>query len=132
MIKTIMVVDDEPGVIYTIKQGLEHADSEYKVVTANSGKRCLELLDSDFRPDLILLDIMMPEMSGWETLKKIKENTSWRSISIVFLTARTDPYAKSAGGFLADDYIEKPFKIPDLKQRIDKILEEKRMKQEGV
>jgi len=125
MVKTIMVVDDEPGVIYTIKQGLEHADPEYRVITANSGKQCLELLGMSPTPDLILLDIMMPEMSGWETLKKIKENSSWNDISIVFLTARTDPYAKNAGGFLADDYIEKPFEIHELKKRIDGILDEK-------
>ena len=125
MVKTIMVVDDEPGVIYTIKQGLEHVDSEYRVITANSGKQCLELLGMHPTPDLILLDIMMPEMSGWETLKKIKENSSWRGISIVFLTARTDPYAKNAGGFLADGYIEKPFEVHKLKERIDRILDEK-------
>jgi DNA-binding response OmpR family regulator len=50
------------------------------------------------------------------------ENDSWKTIPVIFLTARTDRVAKEAGSFLADDYIEKPFQIQDIKQRIDKIL----------
>jgi len=61
-------------------------------------------------------------MSGWEVLKRLKENPSWENIPIIFLTARTDRVAEEAGGFLAEDYIEKPFKVRDLKERIDKIL----------
>ena len=64
----------------------------------------------------------MPDMSGWKTFDKIKENEAWRGIPIVFLTARTDRVAKNAGGFLGEDYIEKPFEITDLKLRIDRIL----------
>jgi len=125
MIKTIMIVDDDPGVIYTVKQGLGGLFSDYKVISAENGKKCLDLLGKKEIPDVILLDIMMPEMSGWETLDKIKKNPLWKNIPVVFLTARTDSIAKNAGGFLADDYIEKPFKIPELKQRIDKILKTK-------
>lgn len=66
---------------------------------------------------------MMPEMSGWETFDKLKENQSWRKIPVVFLTARTDKQAKDAGRFLGDDYIEKPFDINDVKKRVNKILE---------
>jgi DNA-binding response OmpR family regulator len=73
---------------------------------------------------LILLDIMMPGMSGWEVFKSLRENPSWEKIPVVFLTARTDNIAKNAGSFLGNDYIEKPFKLPELKERIDKILNE--------
>lgn len=117
-----MVVDDDVGVIYTIKRGLEGTD-EYEVTTVTSGVECIDLLKNKKIPDLILLDIMMPEMSGWETYKKLKENDKWKNIPIVFLTARTDRIAKDTGGFLGDDYIEKPFKVPELKMRIEKILE---------
>jgi putative two-component system response regulator len=120
--KTIIIVDDDPGVRYTIKNGLEELDAEYKVLSAESGQKCLEILQNDLIPDVILLDIMMPEMSGWETLNRIKENASWRDIPIIFLTARTDDTARNAGSFLAEDYIEKPCKIPELKQRIEKII----------
>ena len=73
-------------------------------------------------PDLILLDIMMPEMSGWETYDKLKYNPLWGKIPIVFLTARTDKIARDAGDFLGEDYIEKPFEINDVIYRINKIL----------
>ena len=125
MVKKILIVDDESGVTHTVKRGLETMDPEYKVTCVESGKKCLELLEQNQIPDLILLDIMMPEMSGWETQKQIKENLSWRNIPIIFLTARMDRVAKQAGGFLGDDYICKPFELPELKQRIDKVLKGK-------
>jgi len=122
MSKKIFIVDDDPGVIYTVKHGLEGANKELEVVTVDSGEKCLNLLKDEEIPDLILLDIMMPNMSGWETYNKIKENLVWKEIPIIFLTARKDQIAKNAGGFLGEDYIEKPFKIPYLKQRIENIL----------
>lgn len=123
MAKTIMVVDDNPDLTRTVKQGLETLDSEYIVVCVDSGENCLGLLENNHIPDLILLDIVMPGMSGWGTFERLKENLSWRNIPVFFLTARTDRMAKEAGGFLGDDYIEKPFEITDLKERIDKVLE---------
>jgi len=122
MVKKILICDDDPGVIFTVKTGIENLDSNYKITTVNSGKNCLELLEKGEIPDLLLLDIMMPDMSGWETYQKIRETIDNKKLPIVFLTARTDRIAKDAGGFLAEDYIEKPFKIPELKERIDKIL----------
>ena len=122
MTKKVMVVDDDVGVIYTVKHGIEGSDSEYEVITVESGEKCIALLEDDQIPDLILLDIMMPGMSGWEAYQKIRANEAWKNIPVVFLSARTDRIAKDAGGFLGDDYIEKPFKVPELKARIDKIL----------
>jgi len=66
---------------------------------------------------------MMPGMSGWKTFDKIKENDNWKKIPVVFLTARTDRVAKNAGGFLAEDYIEKPFDLTDLHERIQSIFQ---------
>ena len=122
MVKKIMVVDDESGVRYTVKNGIELLDENYQVTAVESGMKCLDLLKTDQIPDLILLDVMMPEMSGWKTFDKIKENESWRNIPIIFLTARTDKIAKYTGEFLAEDYIEKPAEIPEIKKRIDKII----------
>ena len=120
--KTIMVVDDNPDLTFSVKQGLEEIDTNYTVITAASAKECLTLLNNNQIPDLILLDIMMPETSGWELFDKIKQNLTWKDIPIVFLTARTDKVAKSAGNFLGDDYIEKPFDVNDLNDRINKVL----------
>ena len=120
--KTIMVVDDEPDQIFTVKHVLESLGGKYEIVVANSGMKCLELLKNNRIPDLILLDIMMPEMSGWQVFDRLKENPPWKNIPVIFLTARKDDIAKGAGVFLGDDYIEKPFNREDLKKRIDKLL----------
>jgi DNA-binding response OmpR family regulator len=67
-------------------------------------------------------------MSGWEVFDRIKENPSWNTIPVIFLTARTDRIAKNAGSFLGEDYIEKPFEIVDLKNRIEKVFHNKASK----
>ena len=116
-----MIVDDDPSVRYTLKNGIE-LYKDYKVTAVESGFQCLDMLYNNQIPDLILLDIMMPEMSGWKTFDIIRENKSWENIPIIFLTARTDKVAKHAGEFLAEDFIEKPAKMPDLIKRIDKFI----------
>jgi len=79
-------------------------------------------LENDQIPDLILLDIMMPVMSGWEVLNRLREKAKWRNIPIVFLTARTDTFNKTFGITVTMDYIEKPFEIKDVKDRIEKVF----------
>ena len=121
--KNILYVDDKKDQIFYIKTAFEDLyGNEYKIIPAESGKKCLELLDKKIIPDLILLDIMMPDMNGWEVFDKLKANPSWKNIPIVFLSARTDRMAKNAGSFLAEKYVEKPCKITDLKKTIDDIL----------
>lgn len=117
-----MVVDDDPSINYTIKEGIEGLSSNYEIITIESGKKCLELLEDNQIPDLIILDIMMPELSGWETFQKIREKLSSDKLPIIFLTARKDRVAEKAGGFLGEDYIEKPVKIENLLERIEKVL----------
>ena len=122
MMKKIMIVDDNPDCLLSVKEVLENKDGDYKVTCVSSGIRCLKSLENNEIPDLILLDIMMPKMSGWETLKNLQENPLWKNIPVVFLTARTDDIAENAGKFLATDYIKKPFDMDDLKRKIDNIL----------
>ena len=117
-----MVVDDDPYQTFTIKKSLEKLDDNYDVIRADSGMQCLELLKKNEIPDVILLDIMMPEMNGWVVYKRLKENQSWEKIPVIFITARADQIAKNAGSFYGEDYIEKPFDIVDLKKRIDKVI----------
>jgi len=122
--KKIMLVDDENDQVFGIKKALEYEyGDEFEVIPANSGAECFELLKNNELPDIILLDIMMPEMSGWEVFDMLRDNPSWEKIPVVFLTARTDRIAKNAGDFLGDDYIEKPVDAEELKKRIDKVLE---------
>lgn len=124
--KTILVVDDNPDVINSLKIGFEDSTQEYRILGAENGQKCLELLKDNIIPDIILLDIMMPQMTGWEVFDRIKKDPSFSAIPIIFLTARTDRIAKNAGSFLGDDYIEKPFDIIDLKKRIDIVFRNKK------
>lgn len=124
--RTILVVDDNPDIIHSLKIGLEDASQEYRIVGAASGQKCLEMLQENIKPDIILLDIMMPHMSGWEVFDRIKKDILLSYIPIIFLTARTDRIAKNAGSFLGDDYIEKPIDIADLKTRIERVLHTKK------
>ena len=120
------MVDDNPDVINSLKIGLEDATRGYRILGAENGQKCLQMLKDNIIPDVILLDIMMPQMSGWEVFDRIKENPSWNKIPVIFLTARTDETAKKAGGFLGDDYIEKPYDINELIESIDKVIEKKK------
>ena len=123
MDKKILLVDDDTDILYAVKIGLEKLSDGYEVTGVNGGMECFEFLKKGDRPDIILLDIMMPEIDGWQVFAKLKENPEWREIPIVFLTAKIDEYSKGFGKLSADDYIEKPFEIEDLKERINKILD---------
>ncbi len=119
--KTIMVVDDEGVIVDVVEKILE---SKYNVITAQSGKECLEILNG--KPvDLILLDIMMPEMDGWDVCEKIKANKKTEKIPIIFLTAKTDTISRSMGVLASKDYISKPFGVKDLLSRVKKVIEQK-------
>ena len=123
--KKIMMVDDEPDQIFTAKIGLE-LDGKYEFIGANSGEHCFELLKDGQIPDLILLDLMMPGMSGWTVHDRLKKKDSpYNDIPIIFLTGATDSDSKEVGGWFGEDYIEKPFELEDLKKRIDTVLNEK-------
>ncbi len=122
MNKKIMVVDDNPDLIYSVKRGLGDIASGYTIIEASGGKQCIDLLKKGEIPDLILLDIMMPDMDGWDTAAEIKSNAAWTKIPIVFLTAKTDDLSKGMGRLTSEDYIEKPFDVYDLKKRVDAIL----------
>lgn len=121
MPKKVMVVDDEPDILFTVGQVLEAVG--YEVIKAKDGQECFSKLDSlPEKPDLVLLDIMMPEISGWDVAAKIKEKPEWKEIPIVFLTAKGDIMSVGMGNLASVDYIVKPFDIEDLKQRVEKIL----------
>jgi len=122
MVKTILVVDDFQDIIISVKCVLEDATKEYQVIGVDSGEKCLQVLDGDHLPDLILLDIMMPGMSGWDVAARIKENDRWSAVPIVFLTALGDDMSAGLGLLASDDYIVKPFDIVKLKECVKRIL----------
>jgi CheY-like chemotaxis protein len=124
--KKIMIVDDEKDQIFSVKTGFETAfPKKYEIIGADSGKKCFKLLEKNIIPDLILLDIMMPEMDGWEVFDKLRASQKYKNIPVIFLTARSDALASDAGKMIAEDYIEKPIDIDELKDRIDNVLKSK-------
>ena len=120
----ILLVDDEKDILEFLSYNLEKEG--FEIDTANNGKTALNKL-SKFIPDLIILDVMMPEMDGIEVCEKIRENEQYDDILIVFLTARSEDYSELAGFSAgADDYITKPIKPKLLVSRVNAILKRKR------
>ena len=119
MNKKILVVDDDPDIVELTKTILEL--DGFNVITASGGGECLQILENE-NIDLVLLDIMMPEISGWDIAAKIKENPKWKNIPIVFLTAKGDTMSIGMGRMASEDYIVKPFDINNLITRINNIL----------
>jgi len=115
----ILLVDDEPDIITIIKYNLEKEG--YQLETASNGQTAIEIARR-FKPDLILLDVMMPEMDGIETCVELREIDGLDSL-IAFLTARGEDYSQIAGFDAgADDYIAKPIKPRVLVSRIKALL----------
>ncbi len=128
MVKTILVVDDYSDIVVSVKQVLEDTTGEYRVISADSGEKCLQILQQvTTLPDLILLDIMMPGMSGWDVAARIKQNDRWRDVPIVFLTAKGDEMSVGIGHLATEDYIVKPFEIMKLKESVKRILRQPRL-----
>jgi len=117
--KKILIVDDDPYIILSIKEALKEFEDVFELMDAQNGLECLKMLINGKVPDLILLDIMMPGMDGWEVLNRIQENYKWSKIPVIFLTAKIDDFTKTFAKSVAMDFIEKPFEIHDLKKRID-------------
>jgi len=122
---TILAVDDQPVNLKILKKRL--LIENYPILTANNGKQALKMIEES-KPDLILLDVMMPEMSGFEVCKILKSNPETRSIPIIFLTAKAEPEDIVEGFNLgAVDYVSKPFNHTELISRIKTHTELKRL-----
>ncbi|MBD3204284.1 response regulator [Candidatus Woesearchaeota archaeon] len=115
-----MIVDDDEDILYSVEKLLTKK-TKYEILKANGGKKCLSLLKKK-EPDLILLDIMMPEMDGWDVVEKIHENQEWKNIPIIFLTAKDDKLTQTVASISVEDYIVKPVDIDLLIKRIEKTL----------
>ena len=121
--KKILIVDDNEVHLVIAENILK---GQYEVTTAKSGKEALALLSKGYIRSAILLDVLMPEMDGWETYNKIKGISLLRNVPIAFLTSldgvREKLYASRIG---AADLISKPYEGPELLNRIEKMIEKK-------
>ena len=122
----ILLVDDEEDILEFLSYNLKKEG--FGIVTANNGISALKKLEKS-KPDLIILDVMMPEMDGIEVCEKIREQDNFDDVLILFLTARSEEYSELAGFSAgADDYITKPIKPKLLVSRVNAILKRKRKK----
>ncbi|MFH2103138.1 MAG: response regulator [Chloroflexota bacterium] len=123
-LKRILCIEDEQEMIDLIRLILNRRG--YEVHGAYGGKEGLDLIRT-LKPDLILLDLMMPDMDGWEVYQQMKADETLREIPVIVVTAKAQSIDKVLGLHIAkvDDYIAKPFSPQELLESVEKILEKK-------
>lgn len=124
----ILLVDDEPDILEIV--GYNLVMEGYQIFTASNGKEAIKTAIKEV-PDLIIMDVMMPEMDGMETCENIRRIPALNHVIITFLTARNEDYSQMAGFDAgADDYITKPIKPKLLVSKVKALL--RRLKEEGI
>jgi DNA-binding response OmpR family regulator len=120
MAKRVLIADDEPNIVASLEFLMEQAGYEVKV--AASGQEALELVAS-FRPDLVLLDVMMPGKNGYEVCQSLKSDPATRAVKVIMLSAKGRDIEVAKGLELgADAYVTKPFSTRDLVAQIRDML----------
>ncbi len=119
--KKIICIEDDPAMIDLIKLILTRRG--YDVKGASGGREGLEAIER-YQPALVLLDLMMPDMDGWEVYQQMKANEAMRNIPVIVITAKAQSIDKVLGLHIAkvDDYVTKPFSPQDLLDSIERIL----------
>jgi two-component system response regulator VicR len=130
MKKHILCIDDDPQVLMTLRLVLEHED--FQVTTASGGRQGLEAIRK-LKPDLVLLDLMMPDMDGWEVYQQVKIDDALKPIPIVIFTAKGGTIDRSIGLQVAkvDAYLTKPLSPQVLIRTVRQILDAKADKATG-
>ncbi|MBP7088475.1 MAG: response regulator [Candidatus Omnitrophica bacterium] len=116
----ILAIDDEEDFTFFLKHNLERI--KYQIITASGGEEGIELAKKE-KPDLILLDLMMPKIDGFEVSRRLKEDPKTSSIPILMLTAKDDEEAcKKSLSLKNEDYLIKPMQVEDLRAKIEETL----------
>jgi DNA-binding response OmpR family regulator len=122
MSKTILIVDDEAYIVTSLEYVMQSAG--FEVAVAYDGEEALEKVAENV-PALVILDLMMPKLDGFEVCQKIRENPLWKDIRIIILTAKgRDTERKKGMSLGADDYMTKPFSTRDILNRVKELLAE--------
>ena len=120
MAKKVLIADDEPNIVTALEVLLQRAG--YEVLVARDGEEALKIVEG-VRPDLVLLDIMMPVRSGYEVCKRIRERPEWSHIKVVMLSAKgRDAEVNKGMAMGADLYVTKPFSTRELMDQIKGLL----------
>ncbi|HIK38559.1 MAG: response regulator transcription factor [Geminocystis sp.] len=118
--KKLLLVDDDPNLILLVKDYLEY--NGYEVITASHGREALSILERE-TPDLIICDVMMPEMDGYSFVKQVRENPRWRWLPVIFLSAKGQVSDRIKGlNEGADVYMVKPFEPEELVAQVKSTL----------
>ena len=121
MSKRVLVVDDEPNIVMSLEFLMRRAG--FEVAVARNGREALDAIDGT-PPDLLLLDVMMPEFDGYEVCERIRARPEWSGTKIVMLTARGREVERERGLALgADAYVTKPFSTRDLVEQVKRMLD---------
>jgi CheY-like chemotaxis protein len=116
----VLIVDDEPDIVLLLKVIIESVGC--RIITADSGKSALALI-RESPPDLIISDVMMPDMDGYQLHQTLKSDPEWRLIPVIFLTARVQQQEKLQALTMGiDDYWTKPFDAAEIRVRVQSIL----------
>ncbi len=120
MARKVLIVDDEPNIVMSLEFLMKKAG--FEVAVARNGAEALAALEGE-APDLLLLDVMMPEFDGYEVCERIRADPTWSSTKIVMLTARGRDSERDRGLALgADAYVTKPFSTRELVAQIEEML----------
>jgi DNA-binding response OmpR family regulator len=120
MTKKVLIVDDETNIVISLEFLIEQAGYDLRI--AHNGQEALEQVVA-FKPDLILLDVMMPHINGFDVCRRVRENPAWQNIKIIMLTAKGREVEVTKGLALgADAYITKPFSTKELLAQVRHIL----------
>jgi DNA-binding response OmpR family regulator len=118
--KKILIADDEPNIVVSLEFLMRQNGYEVKVAT--NGEDALHAV-GEFAPDLILLDVMMPRLSGYDVCQKVRENPAWAGIRIIMLSAKGRDVEVNKGLAVgADAYVTKPFSTKDLIEQVARML----------
>jgi DNA-binding response OmpR family regulator len=122
MTRTVLLVDDEPNIILSLQFLIEQAGYEARV--ARDGEAALKAIE-EHKPDLVLLDVMLPKRDGFDVCERIRANPAWKDIRIVMLTAKGRDSEREKGLALgADAYITKPFSTREAMEQIKRFLDD--------
>jgi DNA-binding response OmpR family regulator len=120
--KKILIADDEPNIVVSLEFLMKQRGYDVRVV--GSGEEALAAV-GEFAPDLILLDVMMPRMSGYDVCQRVRENPAWQGVRIIMLSAKGRDVEVSKGIAVgADAYVTKPFSTRDLLAKVAEMLGE--------
>ncbi|WP_262494932.1 response regulator transcription factor [Aquimarina sediminis] len=118
--KKILIVDDEPNIVMSLEYAFKKND--FEVFIARDGSEAIEILKSK-TPDVVLLDIMMPNIDGYQTLEHIRSNASTKNIKVIFLTAKNKTSDVEKGLAMGvDKYLTKPFSIKKIMKEINELI----------